>query len=80
MEDLNCYQSASNFNSITNSAEKENHGDWLYTHESTIVTDSIPDSATPDASSFHKRPNMVLSSIIIPMLFFIIVADPFLEL
>lgn len=58
MEDLNCYQSASNFNSITNSAEKENHGDWLYTHESTIVTNGIPDSATPDASSFHKRPNM----------------------
>ncbi|KAF9664059.1 hypothetical protein SADUNF_Sadunf17G0116900 [Salix dunnii] len=57
MEDLNSYQRASSFNSITSSAEKENHGDWLYT-ESSIVTDSNPDSATPDAISSHKRPNM----------------------
>ncbi|KAJ6735122.1 TRANSCRIPTION FACTOR BHLH83-RELATED [Salix purpurea] len=57
MEDLNSYQRASSFNSITSSAEKENHGDWLYT-ESTILTDSNPDSAAPDAISSHKRPNM----------------------
>ncbi|KAJ6421084.1 hypothetical protein OIU84_028460 [Salix udensis] len=56
-EDLNSYQRASSFNSITSSAEKENHGDWLYT-ESTILTDSNPDSAAPDAISSHKRPNM----------------------
>ncbi|KAL9392066.1 hypothetical protein Peur_015986 [Populus x canadensis] len=54
MEDFNCFQRAGNFISMT---EKENHGDWLYA-ESTIVADSIQDSATPDASSFHKRPNM----------------------
>ncbi|KAJ6766638.1 TRANSCRIPTION FACTOR BHLH83-RELATED [Salix purpurea] len=54
MEDFNCFQRASNFNSMT---EKENHGDWLYA-ESTIVADSFQDSATPDASNFHKRPNM----------------------
>jgi hypothetical protein len=56
MEDFNCFQRAGNFISMTG---KENHGDWLYA-ESTIVADSIQDSATPDASSFHKRPNMVL--------------------
>lgn len=57
MEDFNTFQTASNFNSMASTADKESHGDWLYT-ESTIVADSIHESATPDAT-FNKRPNMV---------------------
>ncbi|XP_050229014.1 putative transcription factor bHLH086 [Mercurialis annua] len=53
VDDINCFQTASNFNSIAN-CEKENHGDWLYSEE-TIASENIQDSATQDAN-FHKRP------------------------
>lgn len=60
LEDFNCFQTTTNFNSMTN-AKKENHGDWLYS-EATIVADSIQESATQDPSSYKGRPNMVSSS------------------
>ncbi|XP_002532470.2 transcription factor RHD6 [Ricinus communis] len=56
VENINCFHTASNFNSIDNS-EKEDPGDWLYS-EGTIITDhSIQEPGTQDAN-FHKRPHM----------------------
>ncbi|KAJ6364595.1 hypothetical protein OIU76_029536 [Salix suchowensis] len=37
------------------SCQKDDYTAW---EESTIIADSFQDSATPDASNFHKRPNM----------------------
>lgn len=68
LEEINCFQTASNFNSMSNT-ETENHGDWLYS-EGTIATDVVQESGTQDVN-FHKRPNLVLFifPLIFPLLF-----------
>ncbi|KAJ9173002.1 hypothetical protein P3X46_016180 [Hevea brasiliensis] len=55
LEEINCFQTASNFNSMVNS-EKENQEDWSYS-EGTIASDIIHESGTQDVN-FHKRPNL----------------------
>ncbi|XP_041002389.1 putative transcription factor bHLH086 [Juglans microcarpa x Juglans regia] len=61
LEELSCFQTASNDSSITNTSAKEReHGEdgtygWLYS-EATVVTDSIQEST--HETSFHKRVHM----------------------
>lgn len=63
LEELSCFQTASNDNSITNTSatEREHGGDgtygWLYS-EATVVTDSIQEST--HETNFHKRAHMVI--------------------
>ncbi|KAM4087742.1 hypothetical protein ACB094_07G018700 [Castanea mollissima] len=61
LAEFNCFQTASNYSSITNTTTKENqHEDgaygWLYSEEP-VDTDRIHESGTHD-TSFHKRPHM----------------------
>nr|XP_023882917.1 putative transcription factor bHLH086 isoform X2 [Quercus suber] len=61
LAEFNCFQTASNYSSITSTTTKENqHEDgaygWLYSEEP-VDNDSIQESATHE-TSFHKRPHM----------------------
>lgn len=65
-EELNCFQTASDFGSVDNNSAAGNkldhqnqHGVWLYS-ESTVSADSFEDSATHEAAAgFHKPHQMV---------------------
>ncbi|XVF81868.1 hypothetical protein PTKIN_Ptkin15bG0190200 [Pterospermum kingtungense] len=54
VEDFSCFETASNFSSIT-SVAKENHGDWLYS-EAVVVADSVQEAGSPEAAGL-KRPH-----------------------
>ena len=63
LAEFNCFQTASNYSSITSATTKESqHEDgaygWLYSEEP-VDTDSIQESGTHE-TSFHKRPHMVI--------------------
>lgn len=64
LEELSCFQTASNYSSITNTTTKDSqqgdHGTygWLYS-EATVVADSIQDSGTHQ-TFFNKRAHTVI--------------------
>jgi hypothetical protein len=64
LEELSCFQTASNYSSITNTTTKDSqqgdHGTygWLYS-EATVVADSIQDSRTHQ-TFFNKRAHTVI--------------------
>lgn len=62
LAEFNCFQTASNYSSISNTTKKETqHGDgtygWLYSEDPVVAADSIQESGTHE-TSFHKRPHM----------------------
>ncbi|OMO55545.1 hypothetical protein CCACVL1_27201 [Corchorus capsularis] len=55
VEDFNCFETASNFNSMASATKDHNHGDWLYS-EVAVVADSVQESGSPESPGL-KRPN-----------------------
>ncbi|OMO95682.1 hypothetical protein COLO4_15729 [Corchorus olitorius] len=55
VEDFNCFETSSNFNSMASATKDHNHGDWLYS-EVAVVADSVQESGSPEPPGL-KRPN-----------------------